>query len=111
MLPAKDEDGVRHVALETLERSGYRGFEAGKPEEALRRARQHAGAIHLLLTDVVMPRMNGRVLADRLVALRQELKVLFTSSYTADAVGHHGALGEGEDRDHWPRHRNGLTGP
>ena len=70
-------------------------LEAATPGEAVRLAREHAGAIHLLMTDVVMPEMNGRDLARTLLALYPGLKRLFMSGYTADVIAHHGVLDEG----------------
>jgi two-component system cell cycle sensor histidine kinase/response regulator CckA len=95
ILLTEDDDEVRTLARETLELSGYTVLEAANPADALRVAVQHSGVIHLLLTDVVMPGMNGRALADRLLALRPDLKVLFVSGYPASASGHHGVLDPG----------------
>ena len=65
------------------------------PGEAIRLAREHPGEIHLLLTDVIMPEMNGRDLAKNLLSLYPHLKRLFMSGYTADVIAHHGVLEEG----------------
>jgi CheY-like chemotaxis protein len=70
-------------------------LEAAHPDEAVHIAETCQGPIHLLLTDVVMPGMSGRVLADKLLPLRPGLQVLFMSGYTADAIGHHGVLAPG----------------
>ena len=78
-----------------LERQGYTVLAAGTPGEAIRLAQEHAGEIHLLMTDVVMPEMNGRDLAKNLLALTPHLKCLFMSGYTADVIAHHGVLDEG----------------
>ena len=78
-----------------LERLGYTVLAASTPGEAIRLAEAHAGEIHLLMTDVVMPEMNGRDLARRLLSLRPRLKCLFMSGYTADVIAHHGVLDEG----------------
>jgi two-component system cell cycle sensor histidine kinase/response regulator CckA len=95
ILLTEDDDQVRALARETLELSGYTVLEAASPTDALRVALRHSGVLHLLLTDVVMPGMNGRALADRLLALRPDLKVLFMSGYPASAIGHHGVLDPG----------------
>ncbi|MBI4012694.1 MAG: response regulator, partial [Candidatus Rokubacteria bacterium] len=95
VLLVEDEDRVRGFAREMLERHGYTVLEAGHPTHALRLAADHVGPIHLLLTDVVMPGMSGRHLADRLAALRPELKVLYMSGYAEDGIVHHGVIGAG----------------
>jgi DNA-binding NtrC family response regulator len=74
---------------------GYTVLSAGSPEEGLRASEEHAGPISLLITDVVMPQMNGRQLAERLSAVRPELKCLYMSGYTADVIAHRGVLEEG----------------
>ena len=68
---------------------------AGTPGEAIRLAEEHAGEIHLLITDVVMPEMNGRDLAEQLNPLYPSIKSLFMSGYTANVIAHHGVLDEG----------------
>jgi PAS domain S-box-containing protein len=95
VLLAEDDDAVRALARETLQTSGYTVIEAAHPEAALRIAQTYAGVIDLLLTDVVMPGMSGRILADRLLPLRPGIKVLFMSGYTANAIVHHGVLDAG----------------
>jgi PAS domain S-box-containing protein len=95
VLVAEDVTAVRDVASEMLRRHGYTVLEAADAETALRLARQHQGEIHLLLTDVVMPGASGRELADTLVKLRPNMKVLYMSGYTDDAVVRHGVLQEG----------------
>jgi PAS domain S-box-containing protein len=86
VLLVEDEDGLRDLARELLEAQGYTVLAAGYPGEALLIGERHVGPIHLLLTDVVMPRMSGRELADRLAAVRPEMKVLYMSGYTAETV-------------------------
>lgn len=73
----------------------YSVIAASTPNEAIRLAREHAGPIDLLLTDVVMPEMNGRQLAKLRSSLHPETKCLYMSGYTADVIVHHGVLDEG----------------
>ena len=86
VLVAEDEETVRQLAIESLERNGYQVIAAASGEEALTLASSYDGAIHLLLTDVVMPGMKGPELATRLRAQRPGLKVLLMSGYAADVV-------------------------
>ena len=79
-------------ALESLELLGYQVLAASNGEEALSLARDYDDAIALLMTDVKLPGMNGRQLADALVHDRPDLKVLFNSGYTHDTIVHHGVL-------------------
>ncbi len=94
VLLVEDEPGLLKVTGRMLERLGYTVLAAGTPGEALRLAGEHSGQIHLLLTDVVMPEMNGPDLAGRLGVLRPQLKRMFMSGYTANVVAHHGVLGD-----------------
>ena len=86
VLVAEDEDGVRQLAVESLQRRGYRVLSAASGEEALKVAAAHQGTINLLLSDVVMPGMKGPELADRLRQLRPGIRVLLMSGYAADVV-------------------------
>jgi len=95
ILLVEDEGPVRAVASGILTRHGYLVLEAGNGEEALRQSELHPGAIELLLTDVVMPRMSGRELAEQLLAVRPQLKVLYMSGYTDDAILQHRVLESG----------------
>jgi PAS domain S-box-containing protein len=95
VLLAEDEAPVRAVARQVLERQGYTVLEAPSAEAALDIATRYSGAIHLLLTDVIMPGLSGRELATRLADLRPEARVIFMSGYTDDAVTRHGVLEPG----------------
>jgi PAS domain S-box-containing protein len=95
ILLVEDEYGVRKLVRKMLMQQGYRVIEASSGEEALRLAGQHDGSIHLLLSDIVMPNMSGRELAQRLCAGRPELKVLYMTGYTEDAIVQHGVLEPG----------------
>jgi PAS domain S-box-containing protein len=92
VLLAEDQEEVRALARRALEDSGYKVLEASRGDEALRLAAAHAGPVPLLVTDVVMPGMSGRELAERLGGVRPGLKVLYVSGYTDDAVVRHGVL-------------------
>jgi PAS domain S-box-containing protein len=95
VLVVEDEAPVRSVARQVLERHGYTVLEAPSAEAALDIATRYSGIIHLLLTDVVMPGLNGRELASRLANLRPEARVIFMSGYTGDDVTRHGVLEPG----------------
>jgi PAS domain S-box-containing protein len=95
ILLAEDEEMVRKLAREVLEMYGYRVLEAADGDEALLICEQHKQPIPLLITDVIMPGMSGRELSDRLVQLRPEMRVLYMSGYTDDAIVHQGVLDEG----------------
>ncbi len=95
ILLVEDESGVRRLSRTILEAQGYTVLEAASGDEALEIARSHAGEIHLVATDVVMPGMSGRVLWDRLRVLRPDPRVLFMSGYTDDAIAKHGVLEPG----------------
>jgi signal transduction histidine kinase len=95
VLLVEDEDQVRNLAHTMLARAGYRVLEARDPEEALRAAAEYEGHIHLLLTDVVMPRKSGTELAAQLLAARPEIRVLYMSGYTDNNVVNHSILGAG----------------
>ena len=92
VLLVEDAAAVRAVTKQVLERQGYVVLEAPDGEAALRLAQQHRGPIHLLLTDVVLPRVSGRELAERLTQVRPDMKVLYASGYTDDSVVRHGIL-------------------
>lgn len=92
VLVVEDEELVRDIATTALRSHGYTVLEAASGDEALEIAAHHDGPIHLLMTDVVMPRMSGRQLADRLAETRPDTKVVFTSGYTDNAIVHQGVL-------------------
>jgi len=102
VLLVEDEGTVRSVAREVLQMVGYTVLEAASGEEALQRVEQYADAIHLLVTDVVMPGMNGRELAARLAVEYPNVQVLYLSGYTDDAIAHHGVLQAGIELLHKP---------
>jgi CheY-like chemotaxis protein len=95
VLLVEDEPSILLMGKAMLEKLGYKVLSAGSPGEALRLAQEHAGRIHLLVTDVVMPEMNGRELAGRLHGLYPDIKTLFMSGYTANVIAHRGVLDEG----------------
>ncbi|HEX9348948.1 MAG TPA: response regulator, partial [Gemmatimonadales bacterium] len=92
VLLVEDAAAVRAVARQVLQRQGYRVLEASDGEDALHLAARHQGTIDLVLTDVVMPRAGGRELAERLLAVRPDTRVLYMSGYTDDSVVRHGIL-------------------
>ena len=102
ILLAEDDDSARKLVRTILREYGYRILEAQDGEEALKLFEQHEGPIHLLLTDVVMPGMNGRQLAGRLHPLQSKMKILFMSGYTDNAIVHHGVLEPGVSFIHKP---------
>jgi CheY-like chemotaxis protein len=92
ILLVEDEEAVRKYTRHALETSGYTVLDAAHGGEAARLADKYHGAIHLLVSDVVMPEMGGRLLAEHLVATRPGIKVLLLSGYTNDAIVRHGVL-------------------
>jgi CheY-like chemotaxis protein len=90
ILVAEDEPDLRELVKQTLEQSGYNVVEATDGYDAVRIIEQHAGDIHLLLTDVIMPLMNGHELASRLKTIRPGTQVLYMSGYTDDVLAFHG---------------------
>lgn len=95
ILLVEDDEEVRGLARRVLEIQGYQLLEARTAEEGLRRAAGHAGPIHLLLTDVVLPGLGGKALAEQLLTVRPGLKVIYMSGYTDNAIAHRGVLERG----------------
>ena len=95
VLLVEDEEMVRRVARDVLEKLGYKVLEARSGHDALQAAEEYDGAIDLLLTDVIMPKMSGKELADKLTPARSRMKILYMSGYTDEAIVHHGVLEEG----------------
>jgi CheY-like chemotaxis protein len=95
ILLAEDEKQVRDFAKRVLENNGYRVLEAADGEEALRVLRSHRGAIQLLMTDVVMPKMNGPELAAHAADMRPDITVIYLSGYAESAITRNGVLEPG----------------
>ncbi len=95
ILLVEDEPAILNMAATMLENQGYTVLKAGTPGEASRLAREQSGEIHLLMTDVIMPEMNGRNLAKNILTMYPRIKCLFMSGYTADVIAHYGVLDEG----------------
>ncbi|MGA8438017.1 MAG: ATP-binding protein [Candidatus Sulfotelmatobacter sp.] len=95
ILLVEDETNLRYLARQFLEKQGYRVIEAADGAVAMQIAVAHEGVIHLLLTDVIMPGMNGRELAQRISEIRPNTKVLYMSGYTENVIGHNGTLDAG----------------
>jgi CheY-like chemotaxis protein len=92
VLLVEDQEEVRRLTRTILESYGYHVLEAPNGDEAFRVAKEHSNEIHLLLTDVILPGMNGKTLSSQLRVLRPKLKVLFTSGYPADVISRRGVL-------------------
>ena len=96
LLIVEDEPVVRHLARDVLEAQGYEVLRASNGQHALHVAREHKGSpIRLVITDVIMPLMGGKVMAEWLKSAYPDIKILFTSGYTDEAITHHGVLGAG----------------
>lgn len=95
LLLVEDEKSILELGKKMLIGLGYNVITTTSPRKAIRLAREHVGEIHLLLTDVIMPEMNGRELAEHLRPMHPEIKVLFMSGYTSNVIAHHGVLEKG----------------
>jgi len=96
LMVVEDEPSVRHLACGVLQNQGYETLSASNGQDALHVAREHKGSpIRLVVTDVIMPLMGGKVMAEWLKITYPDLKILFTSGYTDDAISHHGVLEAG----------------
>ena len=95
ILLVEDEEAVRTMISRVLRGNGYRVLEACQGKEAIEVCQKHQGIIHLMVTDVIMPQMSGRELAERMSSVRPEMKVLFMSGYPDNAIVHHGVLDAG----------------
>jgi PAS domain S-box-containing protein len=109
ILVAEDEDGVRHIVTQMLREQGYTVLPASGGAEALQIAEAHSGPLQLLLSDVMMPRMNGPELAERMRKLRPDMRVLFVSGYTDGEIVREGELQPGTDYLQKPFTREQLT--
>jgi PAS domain S-box-containing protein len=95
ILLVEDETNLRYLARQYLEKQGYQVLEASDGAMAVQISVAYQGHIHLLLTDVIMPGMNGHELAQRITAMRPDVKVLYMSGYTENVIGHNGMLDKG----------------
>jgi PAS domain S-box-containing protein len=108
-LVVEDEEEVRKLTVEILRRQGYRVLEASHGDDALLVCEHHEGPVHLMVTDVVMPGMNGSELAKRLGSLHPKMKVLYMSGYPDNAITHHGILEKGMNYIQKPFTVDGLV--
>jgi PAS domain S-box-containing protein len=95
VLLVEDETAIMEIGQQMLENIGYKVLAAGSAQEALRLAKEYASGISLLITDVVMPEMNGRALSEKVKAICPDIKTLFMSGYTANVIAHRGELDTG----------------
>ncbi|RPH47632.1 MAG: PAS domain S-box protein [Desulfobacteraceae bacterium] len=109
VLLVEDNEALLKMAKIMLEGLGYTVLAAGSPDEAVKLAEQYEGEVHLLVTDVVMPKMSGRDLQRRLSALRPDMKYLFMSGYTTNVIAHRGILDEGVNFLQKPFHMEELA--
>ncbi len=92
ILVVEDEEAVRRLVCRTLERNGYTVLSASNGKDALAKFEHYDAPIHLTITDVIMPQMSGRELAERLSTIKPEIRILYVSGYTDNAIVHHGVL-------------------
>ena len=109
ILLVEDDSVLLNMSSRMLRNMDYQVIAAGTPAEALRQAREIQGDIHLLLTDVVMPEMSGRELADKIAKIRTEIKQIFMSGYTAEVIAHQGVLEDGVNFIQKPFNYQGLS--
>ncbi|MBF0111944.1 MAG: dephospho-CoA kinase [Desulfamplus sp.] len=109
ILVVDDESTILDIAKEILESYGYKVLTAVAPMEAIQISKEYDGEIHLLISDVIMPQMNGRELADRVIVSRPSIKLLFMSGYTASVIAHRGVLDDGVQFIQKPFSMNALT--
>jgi nitrogen-specific signal transduction histidine kinase/CheY-like chemotaxis protein len=109
VLLVEDDQPILKLAREILHKLGYQVLAADKPTKAMRLAEEYAGRIHLLVTDVIMPEMDGHELAEKLAALYPGIKYMFMSGYTADIITHRGILGDGVRLLHKPFSKTDLA--
>jgi PAS domain S-box-containing protein len=95
ILLVEDEPTILRMTRMMLERKGYSVLSAATPADAMEKAKNHSGTIDLLMSDVVMPEMNGRDLAGKITVLYPDIRLLFMSGYTANVIAHHGVLDDG----------------
>lgn len=108
ILVVEDEDDVRRLTVRVLKKQGYNVLEASSVDEALRLCKEHEHPIHMILTDVVMPGMNGPRLAEELIPLHPKMKVLYMSGYTNHVIVRQGILGDGANYIQKPFTIDGL---
>lgn len=109
ILIVEDDSALRFISEKMLSENNYRVFSVGTPREALQVAKEHEGDIDLLITDIVMPEMNGKQLAEAIREMDPEIKILYMSGYTANVISHHGVLEEGVNFIQKPITFNGLA--
>lgn len=109
ILLVEDDISILKLAQKILKSLGYKVLTADTPKGALSLAKEHSGKIHLLVTDVIMPEMNGREMSEQLQFIFPDFKCIFMSGYTANAIAHHGVLDEGVNFIQKPFSKNDLA--